>query len=100
MTDDAAAELLRIKSLIFAAKNDRESAIGCLTEAIKIARTQSALAFELRSTMDLARLLSEAGQRDQARRDLALVYGRFTKGFQTADLKAARALLENLQASS
>jgi predicted ATPase/DNA-binding winged helix-turn-helix (wHTH) protein len=94
------SELLRVKSRVLAAQNDRESAIGCLTEAIEVARTQSALAFELRSTMDLARLLSEAGQRDQARRDLALVYGRFTEGFQTADLKAARALLENLQASS
>jgi predicted ATPase/DNA-binding winged helix-turn-helix (wHTH) protein len=94
------SELLRIKSLIFAAKNDRDSAIHCLTEAIKVARAQSALAFELRSTMDLARLLSEAGQRDQARHNLALVYDRFTEGFQTADLKAARALLENLQPSS
>jgi predicted ATPase/DNA-binding winged helix-turn-helix (wHTH) protein len=91
------SELLRIKSLIFAAKNDRESAIGCLTEAIKIARTQSALAWELRSAVDLARLLSEGGQRDQARHSLALVYDRFTEGFQTADLKVARALLENLQ---
>jgi predicted ATPase len=72
-------------------------AIGCLTEAIEVARTQSALAFELRSTMDLARLLSAAGQRDQARHNLALVYDRFTEGFQTADLKVARALLENLQ---
>jgi predicted ATPase len=91
------SEMLRIKSLIFAAKTDRESAICCLTEAIKIARTQSALAFELRSTMDLARLRCEAGQRDQARHDLALVYDRFTEGFQTADLKEARVLLENLQ---
>src|SRR5260370_41457204 len=79
------SELLRIKSLIFAAKNDRESAIGCLTEALKVARAQSALAMELRSAIDLARLLSEGGQRDQARHDLALVYDRFTEGFQTAD---------------
>jgi predicted ATPase/DNA-binding winged helix-turn-helix (wHTH) protein len=91
------SELLRIKALVLVGKNDRETAIGCLNEAIKIARTQSALAFELRSTMDLARLLSEAGQRDQARHNLALVYDRFTEGFQTADLKVARALLENLQ---
>jgi predicted ATPase len=47
--------------------------------------------------MDLARLRCEAGQRDQARHDLALVYDRFTEGFQTADLKEARVLLENLQ---
>jgi predicted ATPase len=91
------SELLRIKSLVFAAQNDRESAIGCLTEALQVARTQSALAMELRSAIDLARLLSEGGQRDQARHNLALVYDRFTEGFQTADLKVARELLENLQ---
>jgi tetratricopeptide (TPR) repeat protein len=91
------SELLRIKSLVFAAQNDRESAIDCLTEALQVARAQSALAMELRSSIDLARLLSEGGQRDQARHNLALVYNRFTEGFQTADLKVARALLENLQ---
>jgi predicted ATPase/DNA-binding winged helix-turn-helix (wHTH) protein len=91
------SELLRIKSFVFAAQDDRESAIGCLTEAIEVARAQSALAFELRSSIDLARLLCEAGQRDQAHHNLALVYDRFTEGFQTADLKVARGLLENLQ---
>jgi predicted ATPase/DNA-binding winged helix-turn-helix (wHTH) protein len=92
------SELLRIKSCVLAAQNDRESAIDCLTEAVEVARAQSALAWELRSAIDLARLLSEGGQRDRARRDLALVYDRFTEGFQTADLKAARALLGDLQA--
>ena len=91
------SELLRIKSLVLVAKNDREAAIDCLSEAVEVARAQSALAWELRSAVDLARLLSEGGQRDQARRDLALVYDRFTEGFETADLKVARALLENLQ---
>jgi predicted ATPase len=90
-------ELLRIKSHVFAAQNDRESAIGCLTEGGNVARTQSALAWELRSAIDLARLLSEGGLRQQARHNLALVYDRFTEGFETADLKVARALLENLQ---
>ena len=91
------SELLRIKSLIFLSKNDRETAIDCLNEAIEVARSQSALAWELRSAIDLARLLSEAGQRDQARHDLALVYDRFTEGFETQDLKVARALLQQLQ---
>jgi predicted ATPase len=45
----------------------------------------------------LARLLSEAGQQDEARHDLALVYDRFTEGFETKDLKVARALLQQLQ---
>jgi predicted ATPase/DNA-binding winged helix-turn-helix (wHTH) protein len=91
------SELLRIKSLILGARNDREAAKGCLTEAMEVARTQSALAFELRSAIELARLLSDGGQRDQARHHLALVYDRFTEGFQTADLRVARGLLENLQ---
>jgi predicted ATPase/DNA-binding winged helix-turn-helix (wHTH) protein len=90
-------ELLRIKSQILVARHDRESAMNCLTEALAVARAQSALAWELRSTMALARMLSEGGQRDQARHTLALVYDRFTEGFETADLKLARALLEDLR---
>ena len=91
------SELLRIKSQILAAQHDREPAMNCLTEALAVARAQSALAWELRSTMTLARLLSEDGQRDQARHTLALVYDRFTEGFETADLKLARTLLEDLR---
>jgi predicted ATPase/DNA-binding winged helix-turn-helix (wHTH) protein len=91
------SELLRIKSQILAAQHDREPAMNCLTEALAVARSQSALAWELRSTMVLARMLSEGGQPDQARHTLALVYDRFTEGFDTADLKLARALLEDLR---
>ena len=91
------SELLRIKSQILAAQYDRESAMNCLTEAIAVARAQSALAWELRSTMALARLLCEDGQRDQARNALSLVYDRFTEGFDTADLKLARAIIEDLR---
>jgi predicted ATPase/DNA-binding winged helix-turn-helix (wHTH) protein len=91
------SELLRIKSQILAARHDRESALNCLTEALTVARAQSALAWELRSAMALARLLAEDGQRDQARHTLAPVYDRFTEGFETADLKLARTLLEDLR---
>jgi hypothetical protein len=91
------SELLRIKSQILAAQHDREPAMNCLTEALAVARAQSALAWELRSTMALARMLSEGGQPDRARHTLALVYDRFTEGFETADLKLARALLEDLR---
>jgi tetratricopeptide (TPR) repeat protein len=90
-------ELLRIKSKILSARHDRESAMNCLTEALAVARAQCALAWELRSTTALARMLSESGQRDQARHTLALVYDRFTEGFETADLKLARTLLEDLR---
>ena len=47
--------------------------------------------------MVLARLLCEGGQRDQARHTLALVYDRFTEGFETTDLKLARSLLDDLR---
>ena len=92
------AELLRIKAQILAAmpQYGRESAMNCLTEALAIAKAQSALALELRSTIDQARLLAEGGQRDQACHDLALVYGRFTEGFETADLRIARLLMQDL----
>lgn len=90
-------DLLRIKSQVLLARQDRESAFDCLAEALIVARAQSALAWELRSTMVLARMLSEDGQRDRARHTLALVYDRFKEGFETADLKLARVLLEELR---
>ena len=92
------AELLRIKAQILAAmpQHGRDSAMSCLTEAIAVAKAQAALALELRSTTDLARLLAESGRRDQARDTLAVVYGRFTEGFETADLQTARLLLAEL----
>jgi len=92
------AELLRIKAQILAAmpQHDRDSAISCLTDALAVAKAQSALALELRSTITQARLLAESGQRDQARHDLALVYGRFTEGFETADLRTARQVMKDL----
>jgi predicted ATPase/DNA-binding winged helix-turn-helix (wHTH) protein len=92
------AELLRIKAQILAAmpQHGREAAMDCLIEALAIAREQSALAWELRSATDLARLLSVSGQRDQARRTLSPVYDCFTEGFDTTDLRSARQLLEDL----
>lgn len=91
------SELLRIKSQALWAQHDRASAIKCLTEAIAVARAQSALAWELRSTMVLGRMLAEDGQRDKAKHMLALVYDRFTEGFETTDLKLARALLQDFR---
>ncbi len=92
------AELLRTRAQILAAipQHGRDSAINCLTEALAVAKSQSALALELKSTITLARLLAEGGQRDQAHHDLALVYGRFTEGFETADLRTARQLMKDL----
>ena len=71
--------------------------MNCLAQALAVARAQSALAWELRSAICLARLLCEGGERAQARDTLASVYERFTEGFETADLKSTRMLLEDLR---
>jgi len=66
--------------------------------AIDIARSQHAKWSELGPTTSLARLLAKQGKRDEARAMLSDVYNWFTEGFDTADLKDARALLEGLSA--
>jgi predicted ATPase len=68
----------------------------CFQRAVGIARNQSAKSLELRATMSLARLLDKHGKRDEARAMLADIYGWFTEGFNTADLKEAKALLDEL----
>ncbi|MBI3300630.1 MAG: hypothetical protein HYZ72_00910 [Deltaproteobacteria bacterium] len=69
---------------------------ACFLKAIEIARRQSAKSLELRAVMSLARLWQSQGKKKQARKLLAEIYGWFTEGFDTADLKEARALLEEL----
>jgi predicted ATPase len=65
-------------------------------QALDWARRQGALSLELRATTSLARLLRDHGRSADARTVLQPVYERFTEGFETADLKAAKALLEAL----
>jgi predicted ATPase len=67
-----------------------------LERAIEIARKQSAKSFELRATTSLARLLAQQSRHDEARAMLAEIYNWFTEGFDTADLKDAKALLDAL----
>ena len=66
--------------------------------ALAIAREQGTQSYELRAATSLARLWREQGRRDEARDLLAPLYGSFTEGFDTADLKDANALLEELAA--
>jgi len=68
----------------------------CFRRAIEIAREQSGKSFELRATTSLARLLAREGRRNEARAMLAEIYNWFTEGFDTADLKEAKALLDEL----
>jgi predicted ATPase len=64
--------------------------------AVAIAREQGTRGYELRAAVSLARLWREQGRREEARDLLAPVYGWFTEGFDTADLKEAKALLDEL----
>ena len=66
-------------------------------EAILIARGQESKSYELRATTSLARLLAKQGKRDEAHAMLAEIYNWFTEGFDTADLKGAKALLDQLR---
>jgi predicted ATPase len=73
-----------------------DEAYKCFERAIGIARSQSAKSLELRATTSLAGLLATQGRRNEARMMLADIYNRFTEGFDTADLKDAKKLLEEL----
>jgi predicted ATPase len=74
------------------------AAEACFRRAIEIARAQQAKSWELRAATSLARLLRDQSQQAEARDLLAPVYGWFTEGFDTLDLKEAKALLEELAA--
>jgi tetratricopeptide (TPR) repeat protein len=69
---------------------------ACFLKAIEIARHQQAKSLELRAVMSLARLWQQQGKKEEARQMLAEIYGWFTEGFDTVDLKEAKALLEEL----
>ena len=92
-------ELYRVKGeLLLQEAGDQSipAAEDCLQRALGIAQEQGALFWELRAALSLARLRIRRDQQDDARRILAPVYDQFTEGFETADLKQARALLEQL----
>ena len=72
------------------------AAEGCFQHAIEAAQEQQARLWELRATTSLAQLWAEQGKRAEARALLGPVYGSFTEGFETADLRDARALLDEL----
>jgi predicted ATPase len=94
------AELHRVKGellLMHDAANCPE-AERCFRTAIEVARRQAGKSLELRATVSLARLLAAQMRRDEARAMLAEIYCWFTEGFDTADLKDAKALLDELAA--
>jgi class 3 adenylate cyclase/tetratricopeptide (TPR) repeat protein len=94
----AEAELHRLKGELLMIKDagNVTQAEQCLRTAIDVARRQGAKLFELRATVSLARLLRDSNGGDEARKLLTEIYGWFAEGFDTADLKDAKALLEEL----
>jgi predicted ATPase len=90
------AELHRFEGIALFGLNRIEDAQNALEQALRIARSQQAKSYELRAAMSLARLWGEQGRRAEALQLLAPVYGWFTEGFDTADLKDAKRLLHEL----
>jgi predicted ATPase len=94
-----APELLRIKGEVLlqqAADQSTLAAEDCFKQAAQMAREQGALFWELRVALSIARLRVSQGRRHEASVPLESVYDRFTEGFATADLRAARTLLDKL----
>jgi predicted ATPase/class 3 adenylate cyclase len=92
------AELHRLRGDLLNATGDPSAAERNYHKALEVAKRQSAKLFELRASVSLARLWFKQGKRGQARDLLAPIYGWFTEGLDTLDLKEAKALLEELHA--
>ena len=93
---EAEVHRLRGELLLRQSDSNREAARDCFELAIQIAQTQGAKSLELRAKTSLARLLASQGRRDDARDTLAAIYGWFTEGFDTGDLKDAKSVLDEL----
>ena len=92
------AEVHRIAGdiALMSPERDRAKAEACYGRAHAVARRQQAKSWELRAAMSMARLWRDQRKRDEARELLAPVCGWFTEGFETLDLKEAKALLDEL----
>jgi predicted ATPase len=91
------AELYRLRGIVLMETGDTTGAASWLDRAIDTARSQQAKSLELRAATSLARLWGKQGKRAQAHDLLAPVYGWFTEGFDTADVRDAKALLHELR---
>jgi tetratricopeptide (TPR) repeat protein len=92
----AEAETHRLRGRLMRFLGEDAASENCYRKALDVARRQSAKFWELRVANDLARLWCDQGKREEARELLAPVYGWFTEGFDTRDLKEAKALLDEL----
>jgi class 3 adenylate cyclase/tetratricopeptide (TPR) repeat protein len=94
-----APELHRLKGEILLERGRATDGEACLVRALALAHQQSARMLELRAATSLGRVWAQAGRQDEARSLLAKLYGQFTKGFATPDLRAAHELIERLGGS-
>ena len=94
----AEAELRRLQGELLHRRGTANAgaAEAAFAQAVSVARRQGSRGYELRAATSLARLWQDQGRRAEARDLLAPVYGWFTEGFDTADLRAAKALLDEL----
>jgi predicted ATPase len=93
---EAEANRIAGETALMSAEPDTGKAQGCFEHALSVARQQNAKSWELRAAMSMARLWRDQGRREEARELLAGVYGWFTEGFDTLDLKQAKTLLDGL----
>src|SRR3984885_7350110 len=91
------SEVHRVRGKLLSLLGDMSAAAGSFHVGMEIARSQQARLFELRAATGLARIWSDQGQRNKASELLAPVYGWFTEGFDTRDLKKAKTLLNELR---
>ena len=90
------AELLRLQGEFFMMQGKVAEAEVCFQNATQVSRQQGAKSLELRASTSLARFWQEHGKRKEAQHLLGEIYGWFTEGFDTADLKEAKALLQQI----
>jgi predicted ATPase len=91
-------EIHRLKgeSLLTLAPQSRADVESCFRQAIASARRQKARSLELRAVLSLSRLYQQQDRKEEARHMLGEIYGWFTEGFDTVDLREARALLQEV----
>jgi class 3 adenylate cyclase/predicted ATPase len=94
----ARAELHRLKGELLLSRNpsDDAEAEREFRTALEVSREQKAKSWELRAATSFAKMLARQGRRDEARAMLSAIYGWFTEGFDTPDLKDAKAVLDDL----
>jgi predicted ATPase len=90
------ADLYRMEGDLRLMQGARETAEACFHKALEIARQQSARSYELRTAVSLSALWLQQGERDRAHALLSGIYAWFTEGFNTSDLKRAKALLDEM----